>query len=179
MNTIKRNLFLNCVALLALYAVIGLLVALALPALAQDQQGLARRTCLLTTQGFTNAVTKTLNINTNLIVGSTYYSDYLTLWSTSQCTNTPVTGNTTITWKFAWDLPSGTNATGTNFQGGGTMVFVNNGQTVVNNYTNIPSIYWRGANAVQLTSIQTAGNTNGVNGDVIGQTTSVWLVQLK
>jgi hypothetical protein len=160
-------------------ATIGLLSSFALPARAQDQQGYPRRSYLLTTSWLTNAQTLTLGINTNLIAGGTYYSDYLTLWASSYCSNTPVIGNSTITWKFAWDLPSGTNATGTNFMPGGTTVFVNNGTTVVDCFTNIPSIYWHGANAIQLTSIATAGQTNGSNGNNIGQTTSVWLIQPK
>jgi len=178
MNFFKTK-HLSLAGLLLVCAILGLLAALALPARADDQQGYPRRCVLLTTQTLTNAQTATVNVITNLIAGSTYYSDYLTLWSTSQCTNTPVTGNTTVTWKFAWDLPSGTNTTGTNFQGGGTSVFVNNGQTVVPSYTNIPSIWWRGANAIEITTIVTAGQTNAANGSLIGQTTSYYLVQSK
>ena len=179
MNIIKRIHRFALGELLIICCLIGLLAAFALPSRAQDQQGFPRRSYLLTTSALTNAQTLTLSINTNLIGGSTYYADYLTLWSSSYCSNTPVIGNTTITWKFAWDLPSGTNTTGTNFMAGGTTVFVNNGQTVVDCFTNIPAIFWRGANAMQLTSIQTAGQTNGSNGGLIGQTTSVWLVQQK
>jgi hypothetical protein len=138
------------------------------------------RTYLLATSALTNAQTLTLNINTNIFTGGVPGADYITLWATSQCTNsTAVAGNSTITWKFAWDAPVGTNTIGTNFQGGGTLVFVNNGTTVVNSYTNIPAIWYRGANGFQYTSI-TGGQTNGGGGTVLtGQKASVYLIQPK
>ena len=156
----------------ALIAVAALL-ACCLPVRAQVT---SQRANLLTTTALTNAQTATLNISTNILVGPPY-ADYLTLYYTSICTNPLVVGNNTVTWKFAFDPPVGTNATGTNFIGGGTAVFVNTGTTNCSGFTNIPAIWWRTANAIQLTSFQTAGQTNGSNGQLIGQTASVFLLQ--
>lgn len=109
-----------------------------------------------------------LTATINLPIGPALL-DYLTLSSSTVCTNTPVNGNTTISWKFAFDSAR------TNFINSGTLVYANTSTTNAWGMTNIPAVWWRGATAMQVTSVATTGQTNGANGSVIGQTTSVFL----
>ena len=126
---------------------------------------------LVSSQTLSNAQTVTLNVSTNINTGWPY-ADFLPLWSTTVCTNPLVVGTTTVSWAFAWD------SAGANFIQSGSFAYNNTGTTNASGFTNIPAIFWRGATAFKVSTVTTTGQTNGSNGSLIGQSTSVYLQRL-
>lgn len=159
-------------------ALLTVMTLLFLVGTARAQVSSPRITSLCTNTVVPNNGSTNLNLNTTVSIGAPF-ADYLTLYANTVCTNIPVNGNTTLTWKFAYDAPQGTNATGTNFINPGTLVYPNTSTTNAPAMTNIPAILWRGCTGFQLTSLATTGQTNGGNGSLIGQSTSVFLNQSK
>lgn len=147
-------------------------IACVLPALADPPANVVkpRTSTLVNNQLITNLQTVTFNLTTNVFLTAAYQHN-LTLWAQTVTTNIPVNGNTVVSWKFAYD------PAGTNFINPGSLTFANTSTTNATGFTNIPPIIFDGATAFELTTAATTGNTNGGNGNDIGQRTSVWLNQ--
>ena len=176
-ESLKDSVSFTLAQLVLVVAIIGLLAALALPAMADPPANVVkpRTLTLVSSQAITNSQTLTLNLSTNIYLTAAS-QHYLTFWGSSVSTNTAVAGTTTASLKFAYD-PLGTNFLTTGSPAGAVLIIPNFATTNQVAATNIaPSVY-DGATGVLLTTVTTTGTTNGANGGYTGQTVSLYLNQ--
>ena len=156
--------------------VAGSLLLSALPSLA-DLPAVAvkpRIITLVSNQALTNLETHTFNLSTNLLLTAAYQHK-LTFWGSTVSTNTAgVVGTTIAKLKFAFD-PAGTNFVA-DLGSEGVLQLNNFGTTNAFGATNLDTVLFDGATAVQLSTAVTTCNTNGaVAGQLTGQSVSFFL----